>query len=121
MITVAIVGIVWQSGNAVLTRMLDGVEPRMINKLRHAAEHAKGVRRVESVCARWLGHRLHAEMTLTVDPTLSLADSSILVDEIGNHAHDHLAALERLHMEVVPALDRERPEHHPEAEHQHQP
>ena len=46
-ITVAILGIVWQSARAVLTRMLDGVEPRMTGELRHAAEHAKGVRRVE--------------------------------------------------------------------------
>lgn len=32
--------------------------------------------------ARCLGHRLHAEMTLAVDPALSLADSSKLADEI---------------------------------------
>jgi cation diffusion facilitator family transporter len=119
-ITVAILGIVWQSARAVLTRMLDGVDPRMTGELRHAAEHAKGVRWVDSVRARWLGHRLYAEMTLAVDPTLSLSDARKLGDEIRNHAHDHLAALESLHGEVVPALGRERPEHHPEAEHQHQ-
>ena len=67
-----------------------------------------------------LGHRLHAEMTLAVDPALSLADSSKLADEIKGHAHRRLAALESLHAEVVPASGRERPEHHPEAEHQHQ-
>jgi cation diffusion facilitator family transporter len=119
-ITVAILGIVWQSARAVLTRMLDGVDPRMINELRHAAEDAKGVRRVESVRARWLGHRLHAEMTLAVDPTLSLADSRKLADKIRGHARGHLTALETLHVEVVPSSGRERREHHPEAEHQHQ-
>ena len=46
-ITAVILGIVWQSAKAVLTRMLDGVEPRLIDELRHSAEHAKGVRRVE--------------------------------------------------------------------------
>ena len=119
-ITVAILGIVWQSARAVLTRMLDGVDPRMTGELRHAAEHAKGVRWVDSVRARWLGHRLYAEMTLAVDPTLSLSDARKLGDEIRDHAHGHLAALESLHVEVVPASGRERPEHHPEAEHQHQ-
>jgi cation diffusion facilitator family transporter len=110
-ITVAILGIVWQSARAVLTRMLDGVDPRMTNELRHAAEHAKGVRRVESIRARWLGHRLYAEMTLSVDPALSLVDSRKLADEIRDHARGHLAALQSLHVEIVPSSGRERPEH----------
>jgi cation diffusion facilitator family transporter len=105
-ITVAILGIVWQSARAVLTRMLDGVEPRMIEELRHSAGNAKGVRRVDSVRARWLGHRLYAEMSLAVDPALSMADAGKLVDEIRGHARDHLAALESLHVEVVPASSR---------------
>ena len=42
-ITAAILGIVWQSAKAVLTRMLDGVEPPTIGELRHAAQHARGV------------------------------------------------------------------------------
>lgn len=54
--------------------------------------------------ARCLGHRLHAEMTLAVDPALSLADSSKLADEIKEHTHRRLAALEGLHVEVIPSL-----------------
>ena len=68
LITVAILGIVWQSGKAVLTRMLDGVEPHIVRDLRHSAEHAQGVVKVDSVRARWLGHRLYAEMGLALDP-----------------------------------------------------
>jgi cation diffusion facilitator family transporter len=66
-ITAMILGIVWQSAKAVLTKMLDGVERPAIGELRHAAQHARGVLGVESVRARWLGHRLQAEMRLTVD------------------------------------------------------
>jgi cation diffusion facilitator family transporter len=63
-ITAAILGIVWQSARAVLTRMLDGVEPQITKELHHSAEHTEGVMRVEALRARWLGHRLRAEMTL---------------------------------------------------------
>jgi divalent metal cation (Fe/Co/Zn/Cd) transporter len=119
-ITAAILGIVWQSARAVLTRMLDGVEPSVIEELRHSAAHAKGVRRVESARARWLGHRLYAEMSVAVDSALSLADVHKLADEIRDHARGHLPALESLHVEVVPASGRESREHHPEAEHKHQ-
>ena len=44
LITVAIFGIVWQSSKAVLTRMLDGVEPDVTEEIRHAAEHVPGAR-----------------------------------------------------------------------------
>ena len=118
-ITVVILGIVWQSAKAVLTRMLDGVEPQVVSELRHAAQHASGVLSVESVRARWLGHRLYAEMTLAVDPALSLADARKVADDVKKHARGHLPALESLHVELVPALGRERPEHRPEAEREH--
>ena len=118
-ITVAILAIVWQSANAVLRRMLDGVEPSVVRELRHAAEHESGVKGVESVRARWLGHRLHAEMTLAVDPALSATGVRKLADDIRCHAQGHLAALESLHVETVPASGRERSDHHPHAEHQH--
>ena len=118
-ITVVILGIVWQSAKAVLTRMLDGVESPVLNELRHSAAQAKGVRRVESIRARWLGHRLYAEMTLAVDPALSLADARKVADDVKEHARGHLAALESIHVELVQASGRESPEHHPEAEHKH--
>jgi len=118
-ITVVILGIVWQSAKAVLTRMLDGVEPHVVSELRLAAQRARGVASVDSVRARWLGHRLYGEMTLGVDPALSLADARKVADDVTQYARGHLPALERLLVEIVPGSGRERPEQHPEAEHQH--
>ena len=45
LITIAIVQIVWQSSKAIFTRMLDGVDPEVIEKLRHAAAHAAASRK----------------------------------------------------------------------------
>jgi cation diffusion facilitator family transporter len=44
LITIAILGIVWQSARAVITRALDGVEPQITAEIRHAAEHVSGVK-----------------------------------------------------------------------------
>jgi cation diffusion facilitator family transporter len=101
-ITAAILGIVWRSARAVLTRMLDGIEHATIGELRHAAQHARGVVSVERIRARWLGHRLYAEMTLAVDPALSLADARKVAEDAKEHARGHLPALESLHVELVP-------------------
>src|SRR5215203_2971425 len=61
LIAVAILVIVWRSGKAVFTRLLDGVDPEVTEEIRHAASHVSGVEEVSEVRARWLGHRLHAE------------------------------------------------------------
>ncbi|WP_119067639.1 cation diffusion facilitator family transporter [Rubrobacter indicoceani] len=71
-ISFAILIIVWQSGKAVFTRLLDGVEPEITDGIRHTARHVEGVKRVDEVRARWIGHRLHAELNVAVEPGLSV-------------------------------------------------
>lgn len=86
---------------------------------RHDKRNLSLHRSAAKVRARWLGHRLYAEMTLVVDPALSVTNIRKLADDIRGHAQDHLAALESLHVETVPASGHERSDHHPHAEHQH--
>ena len=70
LIAVAILVIVWQSGKTVFTRLLDGVDPTLLDEIRNAAGHVEGVQDVAEVRARWLGHRLRAEVNVVVeDPT----------------------------------------------------
>jgi cation diffusion facilitator family transporter len=52
LITVAILGIVWQSSKAVFTRMLDGVDPTVMGDIRHAAGHVPGINSVLDARAR---------------------------------------------------------------------
>ena len=69
LIAVAILVIVWQSGKT-FTRLLDGVDPTLLDEIRNAAGHVEGVQDVAEVRARWLGHRLRAEVNVVVeDPT----------------------------------------------------
>lgn len=93
LITLAIFGIVWQSSRAVLTRMLDGVEPSVVDEIHHAAEHVSGVKRITDAKARWLGHRLHAEATIAVDPDSSLAVANDIAGALERELHAHLPAL----------------------------
>lgn len=74
LIAAAILVIVWQSGKVMFTRLLDGVEPGIIEELHHTASHVPGVEQVAQVRARWIGHRLHAEINAAVSPELSVAE-----------------------------------------------
>jgi len=71
-IAIAILAIVWESGSAVFTRLLDGVEPNLVAEMRHAADHVAGISEVRGTHARWIGHRLHGEADIAVDAALSV-------------------------------------------------
>lgn len=93
LITIAIFGIVWQSSKAVLTRMLDGVEPSVLDEIRHAATHVPGIAAVLDVRARWLGHRLTAELDAAVDGDLRVKDADRLVARLEHELVAHVPEL----------------------------
>jgi len=111
-ITVAILGIVWQSARAVLTRMLDGVEPEVLAEIEHAATHVSGIERVVDVKARWLGHRLHADVTIAVDEDVLFAVANQISAALREELFDHLPALASANVRVISAAERSHTSHH---------
>ena len=93
LITVAILGIVWQSARAVITRTLDGVEPNVTAEIRHAAEHVPGIARVVEAKARWIGHQLHADVAIAVNDNLTLAAASGITSALKRELFAHMPAL----------------------------
>ncbi len=101
-ITAAILGIVWQSGRAVFTRMLDGVDPHIIDEIEHAGHHVAGVREITEVRARWIGHRLHAEVNIAVVPDLSVAQAHTIAKEVHHQLLHHVPYLASATIHVDP-------------------
>lgn len=102
LITIAIFGIVWQSAKAVLTRMLDGVEPNVTSEIRHAAEHVNGIRQVTDAKARWIGHRLHADIAIDVGDDLSVAEATRISEAFRRELVDHIPALATVFIRLQP-------------------
>jgi cation diffusion facilitator family transporter len=118
LIAAAILGIVWQSGKMVFTRLLDGVEPGVIEEIRHAAAHVPGVEDISEVRARWLGHRLRAEVNVAVDPELSVAEGHAIAREVNHQLLHHLRYLDMAVVHVDP-VEEAGEEHHSIATHSH--
>jgi cation diffusion facilitator family transporter len=118
LIAAAILVIVWQSGKAVFTRLLDGVEPEAIEEIRHTASRVPGVEDVSEVRARWLGHRLHAEVNVAVDPDLSVAEGHAIAREVNHQLLHHLSYLSGAVIHVDPVQEAGE-EHHRVAAHSH--
>jgi len=92
LITIAIFGIVWQSARSVLTRMLDGIEPGVMDEIHHAAAHVPGAHVTEAK-ARWIGHKLHADVTIDVDGSLPLSAANKIALTLENELFEHMPAL----------------------------
>jgi cation diffusion facilitator family transporter len=86
LITIAILKIVLDSSKLVFTRLLDGVEPEILDKVKDIAENVEGVCEVTDLRVRWIGHRLHAEINASVDPSLSVEEGH----EIANAVREKL-------------------------------
>lgn len=118
LIAAAILGIVWQSGKAVFTRLLDGVEPEAVEEIRHAAREVSSVEDVSEARARWLGHRLHAELNVAVDPDLSVAEGHAVAREVNHRLLHHLSYLSGAVIHVDPVQEAGE-EHHRISAHSH--
>ena len=118
LITAAILVIVWQSGKAVFTRLLDGVDPEVLDEIRHTAGHVAGVAEVAETRARWLGHRLRAEVNVAVSPECSVAEGHDIAREINHRLLHELRYLEMAVVHVDP-LQQTGEEYHRVATHRH--
>lgn len=102
LITIFLFRIVWQSGKSVFTRLLDGVDPEVVDNIRLALTHVPGVQDVTEVRVRWLGHRLHAEINLAVDPELSVEEGHEVAKKAQNHLLYHLKYLSYVTIHIDP-------------------
>jgi cation diffusion facilitator family transporter len=118
LITLAILKIVWDSSKSVFGRILDGADPQIVDEIEHAAAHSNGVKEVTGVRVRWLGHRLHAELCIAVDPARSVSEGHAIALDVRHQLMHHLPYLSDATIHVDPA-DASGPEHHDISEHAH--
>ncbi|MEO1402831.1 MAG: cation diffusion facilitator family transporter [Cyanobacteria bacterium J06635_1] len=93
MITALLLKIVWDSGRTIFTRLLDGVDPDITDTLRHAAEHVTEVESIGTIRARWLGHRLYAELDVVVAEDCSVKDGQAIAEAVSRQLQDHIPYL----------------------------
>jgi cation diffusion facilitator family transporter len=87
-ITVAILLITKDAARTMWHRVMDAVDPGLIDRLEHAASHIPGVQSVHDVRARWLGHRLEADLRIVVDSELPTSESHAIAEQV-RHALFH--------------------------------
>lgn len=72
-IAVAIGWVLVGAARQVFGRLLDAVDPKLVDETEAALRSTSGVRAVDRLRLRWIGHQVTAEATVAVDPALTLA------------------------------------------------
>lgn len=86
LITVAILGVLRSAARSVGARLMDAVDPDLVQRARASAAAVDEVLEVPDLRLRWSGHSLLAEVVVTVNPSFDLRQADIVAD----HVEDHL-------------------------------
>ena len=97
-----IVVVLFQALAGVGERLLDGVDPALVEQASVAVASVPGVQGVGQVRARWVGHRLQAEVRMTVDRDLDVATAHDLAERAQIGMLDALPVLDAAIVHVDP-------------------
>ncbi|MEV4314901.1 cation diffusion facilitator family transporter [Actinocrispum sp. NPDC049592] len=103
LITAAILSVLWGAAKEVFARLLDAVDPHLVDEAERTLAGTPEVLAVDQVRMRWVGHALHAEADLEVDPGLSLSDAHRIAHEAEHRLLHALPRLSRAVLHVHPA------------------
>jgi cation diffusion facilitator family transporter len=112
LIGIAILFITKDAAVTMWYRLMDAIEPDLLAKAEHEVGHQAEVKALRRLRMRWIGHQLHAEVYIAVDPQLTTAASHAVAEDV---RHGLFHALPKL-SEVVVHVDPWSPDG--EAEHQ---
>jgi cation diffusion facilitator family transporter len=102
-ITAAILFIVKDAAKAVWIRLIDGIEPEILAQIEHAPTHVAGVKGVEQVRARWVGHKVLGDVEISVDPALSVSEGYRISQEVRRSLQEHVRLVGDAVVSVRPA------------------
>ncbi|MET8166264.1 cation diffusion facilitator family transporter [Streptomyces sp. NPDC005329] len=92
-ITAAIALVLRDAAREVFRRVMDAVDPALVDRAEHALREVEGVREVGELRLRWIGHRLRAEVAVVVDGEATV-----------RQAHAIAVAAEHALLHAVPRL-----------------
>ncbi|WP_231335923.1 cation diffusion facilitator family transporter [Actinomadura graeca] len=95
LITAAILTVLRQAAREVFRRLMDAVDPALVDRAEAALRATPGVLDIGRVRLRWIGHRLRAECEIVVDPGVSAVRAHAVAAEAEHaliHSVPHLTA-----------------------------
>ncbi len=96
MIIILLIGTVRSVGR----RLMDGIEPELLDRAEHALTHVTEVTAVEQIRMRWVGHRLHGEAVIQV-PDVSLAEANRIARDAEESVKRHMPNVDEMSIRAI--------------------
>ena len=103
LITVAILFVLRSAARDIYRRLMDAVDPALVDQAEAALATTAGVVGVDQIRLRWIGHRMHAEATVTVDHTLDVIAAHAIADAAEHQLHHQVPRLDGATVHINPA------------------
>jgi len=117
LITVAILFVLKGATRDIYRRLMDSVDPVLVNEVERVLTSVPGVQAVEGVRIRWIGHELRAEAEIVSDADLSLADAHAIAEEAHHRLLHDIRRLSQATLHSNPCGHDGRDHHAPTAHH----
>ncbi|RPE82092.1 cation diffusion facilitator family transporter [Curtobacterium sp. PhB137] len=93
LISISILVLLWGTVKSIGARLMDAVDPALVERAEHVREHTDGVHRVRDLRLRWIGHRLTGSATVEV-MTTDLQDATDVTDQAAEHVRRAMGNLD---------------------------
>lgn len=103
LITVAILGVLRSAVKQVGARLMDAVDPVIVDQATAAIATVDGVQGIRDLRIRWIGHSLRAEADITADPALTITEAHTLAHHAEEHLRNDVPRLSAATVHVSPA------------------
>ena len=103
LITVAILFVLRSAAVDIYRRLMDAVDPQLVDDIRQVLEDTPGVQAVDSIRVRWIGHALRSEIGLACDASLGLSAAHDVATAAHHRLLHHLPRLAEATIHVSPA------------------
>lgn len=99
-IGLAIVGITWGASKSIWYRLMDAVNPELVQTAKTIINEHIEILEIERLQLRWVGHRLHGEARIRLQPRYTLDDINQLVSHLQQHFEHDLPNLSEFTIQV---------------------
>lgn len=103
------VAILFITKDAIVTmwyRLMDAIEPEYMDQAEQAIRQNPDVQGLSLLRMRWMGHRLHAESAIAVDPSLTTLQAHDIAEEVRHDLFHALPMLTEVVVHIEPGADR---------------
>ncbi len=102
LISAAILILLRSATAQMLGRLMDAVQPEMVDEVERIARETPGVVEVERVRLRWIGHALETNLAITVDQDLSVLEGHAISEEVRHRLLHQVVRLDTVVIHVNP-------------------